>query len=252
MFKMEKGQLMNIQILPKTDDPSFEQRESGVTHTTYLEETAFYSLIQQGNTDMVRQLFGKHMAQGIVIGHLSDNSIRQMQYWAVCCITLGIRYAIQGGLEEMQAFNLSDTYIMQIDKFTAAEEIVAYLETIVLELTGLVRENAHGDCPLKIHKCLNYINQHLHETIRISDLAALTNLSENYLSNFFKKHIGVSVRDYIKNKKLEAAKAMLRGECDQKQVAYNLGFCSQTYFITCFREAYGITPHKYAAMCRGI
>jgi len=98
---------------------------------------------------------------------------------------------------------------------------------------------------------LNYIDQHLHEQIFVSDLAALTGFNKNYLSMLFKKHIGLSIRDYVKNKRLEAAKAMLHGECDQEQIAYNLGFCSQTYFISCFKEAYGITPHKYAAMCRG-
>ena len=40
---------------------------------------------------------------------------------------------------------------------------------------------------------------------------------------------------------------MLRGKGDQKMIAYDLGFCSQTYFITCFRKAYGVTPHQYAA-----
>ena len=85
------------------------------------------------------------------------------------------------------------------------------------------------------------------ESIRLADLAALVNLSGDYLSKLFKKHVGKPLREYIIERKLETAKAMLRGECDQKMVAYYLGFCSQAYFITCFRKAYGITPHQYAA-----
>ena len=239
-------------MVPSADNPSFEQREHGVTHTSYLEETILFSFVQQGNVEMVKQQLERYIASGIVVGRLSDNPIRQMQYLAVCCVTLGTRYAIQGGLDEMRAFNLSDSYIMRIDQLTNPEEIVAYLGEIVIELTALVRDNAHGDCPVKIRKCLKYIDQHLHEPILVSDLAALTNFSEDYLSKFFKKHIGLSVRDYVKNKRLEAAKAMLHGECDQEKIAYSLGFCSQTYFITCFKEAYGITPYKYAAMCKGV
>lgn len=247
---MKNEKLLNIQIVPSADNPLFEQRESGITHTSYLEETAFFSFVQQGNTEMVKQMLGKMISSGIVIGHLSKDCVRQMQYWAVCCVTLGTRYAIQGGLNEMKAFNLSDGYIMKIDKFSTVEEIVDYLKKIVVELTEFVRENAHGDCPIQIRRCLNYIDKHLNETIRLSDLAALTNLSGDYLSKCFKKYVGQTVRDYILHKKLEAAKAMLHGECNQKLIAYELGFCSQTYFITCFRKAYGITPHKYASMCR--
>ena len=75
----------------------------------------------------------------------------------------------------------------------------------------------------------------------------MAGLSEDYLSKLFKKHVGKTVRDYIMEQRLEAAKAMLRGKGDQKMIAYDLGFCSQTYFITCFRKAYGVTPHQYAA-----
>lgn len=244
---MKQGQLLNIRILPHTKHPSFEQREMGVTHTPHLEEIAFYSQIQQGNTEMVRQMLGGYLTSAIVIGRLSENPVRQMQYWAVCCITLGIRYAIQGGLEEMQAFNLSDAYIMQVDKLASTQEITSYLETIVLELTELVRKTAQRNCPAPIRKCLNYIDAHLHDTISLADLAGLTGLSESYVSRFFKKHIGKTVKHYILEKKLETAKAMLARDCGQKEIAYDLGFCSQTYFITCFKRACGITPRQYAA-----
>ena len=33
------------------------------------------------------------------------------------------------------------------------------------------------------------------------------------------------------------------GTCEQ--VAYHLAFCSQSHFISCFREKYGITPARY-------
>lgn len=244
---MELKKLMNIQIIPGAKDPFFNQRESKITHTTYLEETVFYTAVQQGNTALVKQMLKSFTDSGIVVGHLSDNSIRQMQYWAVCCITLGIRYAIQGGLDEMLAYNLSDQYIMQIDKLTSPVDIPPVLWKMVTELTELVQQSTHRDCPIQVRKCLDYIDKHLHEAIRLSDLSALTKLNGDYLSKLFKKHVGKTVRDYIINKKLEAAKAMLRGEYDSNQVAYYLGFCSQTYFIACFKKAFGTTPHKYAA-----
>ena len=140
-----------------------------MAHTSYREETAFYSAIQQGDVERVKQLLGQYIKSGIVVGRLSTNSIRQMQYWAVCCVTLGTRYAIQGGLNEMQAFNLSDRYIMQIDQFTSGEEIISFLNQIVLEITGLVHENARGNCPAAIRKCLDYIDRNLHESIASAD-----------------------------------------------------------------------------------
>lgn len=247
---MLREKTLNIQVLPSAKDPSFYQRESGVMHTPYSQETILYSLIEQGDVEQMKQLVGTHPPQVIVAGHLSDDPLRQMQYLAVCCVTLAIRAAIRGGLNEMTAYNLSDSYIMYIDRLAFAEEVTVYLERIVLELTELVHKNARRGCPVQIRKCLAYIDEHLHETIRLTDLARITDLNKDYLAKLFRKHVGKTVQNYIEEKKMEAAAAMLRNDCDEKMLAYYLGFCSQTYFITRFRKVFGMTPHKYASLHR--
>lgn len=234
--------------MPGGDNPPFIQREMGLTHTSYMEETLFLSLIQQGNVGLVKQALKNQISSGIVIGRLSKNQIRQMKYWAVCCITLSTRYAIQGVLDDMLAFNLSDRVILTIDEMTNPQTITAYLEKMVVELTELVQKSHCKDYPVAILCCINYINKHLHEKITLSQLAALVGLSPDYLSKIFKNQVGKTISAYIMEKKLEAAKAMLLSNYEQKMVAYDLGFCSQTYFISCFKKFYGITPHKFALM----
>lgn len=245
MERTENKKLINIKILPNASDPVFDQRETGVLHTSYLEEIAFYSIVQSGNVEMIKKSMHDFLEKGIVIGHLSNDNLRQMQYWAVCCITMITRYAIQGGLEEMTAYNLSDFYIMAIDKMTSANEITAYLENIVIKVTSLVRENLHSEYSKEIMRCVNYINNHLHERISLKELAAVSGYSESYLSKLFKKQVGKNISEYIVSKKIEEAKALLRGENSQELIAYYLGFCSQTHFISCFKKECGVTPNQY-------
>lgn len=242
---METKQLFNIQILPHEANPVFYQRETGIFHTSYLEETAFYSLVQSGNVELVKKCLGVFLEKGIVIGHLSDNPLRQMQYWAVCCITMGTRYAIQGGVEEMTAYNLSDSYIMAIDKMKSCDEIIAYLEKIVIELTLLVKESSHTRFSVEIQRCVNYINKHLHGKISLEELSKVTGYSKSYLSKTFKSQVGKNISEYILCKKVDEAKALLRSKSNQNMIAYYLGFCSQTHFISCFKRECGMTPNQY-------
>ena len=242
---MDNGKLLNIQIVPSEKDPWFEQRESGIVHTSYMEEVAFYSLVQQGNVEAVREVVDKYITSGLFVGKMSDDPLMQTRYWAVCSITLGIRYAIQGGLDELWAYNLSDEYIRKVDSFSTSEDILEFAREIVVELTQFVHKNSRKGCPKPIRKSLDYIDKHLHEKLSVAHLAQRVDLSADYFSRLFKKHVGQSVGDYIMAKKLETAKSMLRNDVDPKLVAYYLGFCSQTYFITCFKKAYGVTPHKY-------
>lgn len=237
---------MNIQVVPQSANPSFDQREQGIAHTSYLEETMFFSMVQQGNVEGVQAHLGRFFESGIVVGRLSDDPVRQVKYWAVCCITIGTRYAIQGGLDEMTVFNLADAYILKVDKMSQTEQIGKLLQESVLELTSLVRKNACGSSPAPVRRALNYINTHLHSTFKVADVARAAGLSEDHLAKLFKKHIGKTVVSYVRAKRLDSAKAMLQGGCNEKMLGYYLGFSSQSYFITCFKKAFGITPHQYA------
>ncbi len=243
----KKSDLVRIQILPASRDPEFQQRESGLTHTSYAEENDFYAIIEHGDTEAIRQALQKYLSSCVVVGHLSDDRVRQMQYWAVCCITLGTRAAIRGGLDEMTAFNLSDRYIMQIDHLFSGEAIVAFLEKIVVELTKLVYEQNVGRYPVQIRSCLHYIEHHLHEEISMETLAELTYFTPDYFRKYFKLHVGVTPRQYIAERKLLCAQEMLKKGSDERTITYSLGYCSQSYFIYCFKKRFGLTPHQYAS-----
>ena len=56
-----------------------------------------------------------------------------------------------------------------------------------------------------VTQCVDYIYSNIKERITIADLAAYTGLSESYLSRVFKQNLGVSISDYIREKKIEKA-----------------------------------------------
>ena len=93
---------------------------------------------------------------------------------------------------------------------------------------------------------MDYIYDHLYEQIRVSDLAALTELNESYLSVLFKKETGKTISDYVRQRRVEAAEGMLRySDYSCSDIANYLAFCSQSHFISVFRKATGLTPRQY-------
>ena len=49
----------------------------------------------------------------------------------------------------------------------------------------------------QLKEIMIYIEDHHHETLTVKDLAATFGYHPDYLSRFFKKHLGLSVIDYI-------------------------------------------------------
>ncbi len=224
----------------------FEERENRITHSPYKAEIEFLSAVKKGSRTEVKNLINEMKKNGINIGKMSADDIKQMQYWAVSVFTLMTRAAIEGGLDETSAYNYSDNCIMTIDKFTKTDEIVSFIIESSIKLTDMVAESRENSVyPQPIRKCLHCINTNLHEKLDISTLASECGLSDDYLSFLFKKNLGVNLSKYIRSQRLQASKEMLKGNYTISDIAYYLGFCSESYFISCFKKEFGKTPKKF-------
>ena len=52
-----------------------------------------------------------------------------------------------------------------------------------------------------VSRCVDYIYDHINERITIQTLSEYTGLSVSYLSRVFKQNLGISISDYIREKK---------------------------------------------------
>lgn len=230
----------SIIVLPSAKPA--DERENALFHTPYEIEKAFYSSIREGNVTKMKIQAQKLLTNKITVGKMSDDKLRQVQYWAVCCIAVAMRYAIDGGAKERTAYNFADECIMKIDKMKNEEEIIAFLLKKSEELTAIVKESKTAGYPYAVKKCLNVIDAKLFERLTVKTVAESVGMSQDHLSKLFKAHIGMGIPDYIKKERLSAAKEMLKDGMKISQAAYTVGFGSESYFIRCYRETYGKTP----------
>jgi len=98
-----------------------------------------------------------------------------------------------------------------------------------------------------VAKCIEYIQNNISRKLSVSDIAKSIPISQSYLSTIFKKHMDMTLVDYMNNYRLEKSKEMIRkGEYNITQIADFLGYASVHYFSTQFKLKYGISPRSYA------
>lgn len=75
--------------------------------------------------------------------------------------------------------------------------------------------------------------------------------SRDYLAKLFRKEVGISIKDYLKEIRILRAKELLQGVHSYKiyEISELVGFTDTVYFSKQFKEVTGMTPKEYQMYC---
>jgi AraC-like DNA-binding protein/predicted transcriptional regulator YdeE len=104
---------------------------------------------------------------------------------------------------------------------------------------------------MSVQKMLDVVEEKLTEPLTLEMLGEKLNYSPFYCTRQFHKYAGISLRNYIRLRKVSSAVIDLRDTDDRIiDIAVKYGFSSQEAFTRSFKSAYGMTPHEYRKMPR--
>lgn len=119
-------------------------------------------------------------------------------------------------------------------------EFMILLNRAILEHSIDFPENAVSN--EKVAGIVDYINAHLGEEVSVDFLAEHFFLSRSYLMHLFKAETGYSIGSYINEKRLLAAKAMIRDGESVTDACYACGFKDYSTFSRAFKKRFHTTP----------
>jgi YesN/AraC family two-component response regulator len=113
-------------------------------------------------------------------------------------------------------------------------------------------EGAAGQCPEAVAMAVAYIGENLGSDLSREGIAQKLFISESSLSRLFNKAMGLSLSEYITERRVERAKQMLaRGNAPITEICAEIGYSYPAYFTKIFREKTSMTPLRYRQMLRG-
>ena len=132
------------------------------------------------------------------------------------------------------------------------------VDAVVLALaTGLIEEERGGRTagpPRRLdHAALERARAFLdgqRGVVRSDELEAVAGLGRFDLARQFRVAYGTSPYRYSLMRRLDRARSRLVGELPLAEVALAAGFVDQAHFTRMFRSAFGVTPGRYARLCR--
>lgn len=105
-------------------------------------------------------------------------------------------------------------------------------------------EDYKGGLPkFKLRQIIEYINEHLAGDVSLEEIATQVGMSRYHLSRLFKQSTGLSVHQYIIQRRVERAKQLLvQNELSISNVAFQVGFANQSHLSHHFKRLVGVTP----------
>jgi AraC family transcriptional regulator len=101
----------------------------------------------------------------------------------------------------------------------------------------------------ELARVTEYIEAHLGEDVSLLRLARVSGVSASHLRALFKRTLGVPVHEYVIQRRVERARALLlRGSLPASQIALDAGFSHQSHMARCMRRVLGVTPAAIVRM----
>ena len=106
-------------------------------------------------------------------------------------------------------------------------------------------EFVHSSHTNLVNESIQSINEHIYESIRLTDMAQNLGVSSSVLYKAFIKVLGISPISYIQKQKINyTQKRLLMGE-SLTNIAQELGYSSAYHLSRTFKQKVGISPREY-------
>ncbi|OCA99481.1 helix-turn-helix domain-containing protein [Clostridium beijerinckii] len=124
------------------------------------------------------------------------------------------------------------------------------LQTTEIQMIDTYINLLINDVEVKDNFVINRILKHLHlnieSQISLKKLSGELNLSEGYISDCFKKHMGMTIMKYAKKIRIDRAKVLLVTTTSSiLEIGLTLGFHDQSHFHKVFKSFTGVSPSEY-------
>ena len=226
----------------------FAHQEQAGIHNPYEQERREQDAIRHGDVAALNRSISETYEGKI--GQLAKDPLRHHKNVAIGNITLASRTAVEAGVSVEKSFTMADSMIQQIEEIDNVIEVEAFKRMAQRMYADVVAEelqaNEGGYKNPLIVAVKDYIFQHFHESIQITDIAKYLKVNPDYLSHLFKEQEHITIKRYILQEKIRRSRNLLQySDYSIQEISFYLGFSSQSHFCKVFQEITGETPGHY-------
>ncbi|MBC8544164.1 exo-alpha-sialidase [Bianquea renquensis] len=141
-----------------------------------------------------------------------------------------------------------DACIAKLLERSMADDIYAKSATIQQLITILLANEKAPSAPVDMlmEEVFEYVRMHLPQEITLDAMASALHISKFYLCHIFKRKTGITLMQYVLNRRITTAKQLLSTtRYSVTEISVRVGYNSAAYFAKLFKDMTGVSPSQY-------
>ena len=176
---------------------------------------------------------------------LSDQ-VRNLKNYCIIMNTLLRKAAEQGGVHPLYLDKISSDFAKRIENLSSVEMVGKLMEEMFRSYCRQVSKNSTGHYSPPVQKAIVHIDVNLGSELNLKLLSELLNINASYLSALFKKETGVTLTEYINQKRMkQAARLLTTTRLQIQTISQYCGISDVNYFSKLFKKYAGKTPNEF-------
>jgi AraC-like DNA-binding protein/mannose-6-phosphate isomerase-like protein (cupin superfamily) len=122
-------------------------------------------------------------------------------------------------------------------------QLLVHINVLFSETRYDPEEDANTDSV--VQSVVSYINRNIKKDLSIDSIASNLYVSKYYLMHKFKERTGYTIYNYILQKRVLMANALIKKGMPIMQASYECGFKDYSCFVRAFKKIYGTSPKMH-------
>ena len=229
----------------KIDDPWMTVQ---LLERRYNAENALLSAVSQGLLHKAEMIFVNIKPSASLETRIAD-PLRNAKNFMIILNTLLRKAAEQGAVHPLYIDTVSSDFARKIEALRTLDETDELFSYMVKKYCRLVNRHSKKNYSLLIQKVITRIDADISADLSLKKQAEILDVNPSYLSTLFKKETGITLTDYVNQKRVEKAKHLLHSTNMQVQaIAQSCGILDVNYFTKIFKKYTGKTPNEFRKM----
>ncbi len=226
--------------------PAREFSQTDLLAKRYEVESNFLAAVSMGNEtkayELAKSLFEMPYIDEPPVGW----ELRYHKNYLISISAVLRKLMEYNGIHPIHFHDLYKNSFKYIERCASHSQLTELMKNIIYDYCKVSKSVKRCNCSPVIESILTYIDTDLRADLTLKAFSKYLNLTPSYLSDLFSKEMGISLTNYVTQKRMALAQLQLgMTTLSVKKIAENCGYSDIQYFNRTFKKHTGVTPKAY-------